>query len=260
MPRKRRPGILCKGKVKEDGKWRPCKRFAVHGAVVCDSHGARARQVKSKAALRAVAAEWTVDNLPSTCKADNAGEPCGRPVVPGTTVCEWCGGNTPQVRRRAIVRAELLEWGLTDTVEDPGTILLRLVSQSSRRVALYADLLEQQYAKSGTGELTTTLPTQIGVLIGRKYSLNNEGRPVPVEEAIRGLVQLEMKERELCASFASKAIAAGLAERQVRNAERMGAMMADMLRAVLGDPALGLSAEQRAAIPGVIRARLSLVD
>lgn len=158
------------------------------------------------------------------------------------------------------MRAELLEWGLTDTVEDPGTILLRLVSQSSRRVALYADLLEQQYAKSGTGELTTTLPTQIGVLIGRKYSLNNEGRPVPVEEAIRGLVQLEMKERELCASFASKAIAAGLAERQVRNAERMGAMMADMLRAVLGDPALGLSAEQRAAIPGVIRARLSLVD
>jgi hypothetical protein len=39
-------------------------------------------------------------------------------------------------------------------------------------------------------------------------------------EAIRGLADLEAKERERCANFATKAIAAGLAERTVRIAER----------------------------------------
>ena len=39
-------------------------------------------------------------------------------------------------------------------------------------------------------------------------------------EAIRGLADLEAKERERCANFASKAVAAGLAERTVRIAER----------------------------------------
>jgi hypothetical protein len=38
-------------------------------------------------------------------------------------------------------------------------------------------------------------------------------------EAIRGLADLEAKERERCANFATKAIAAGLAERTVRVAE-----------------------------------------
>jgi hypothetical protein len=39
-------------------------------------------------------------------------------------------------------------------------------------------------------------------------------------EAIRGLADLEAKERERCADFASKAVAAGRAERTVRVAER----------------------------------------
>jgi hypothetical protein len=52
-------------------------------------------------------------------------------------------------------------------------------------------------------------------------------------EAIRGLADLEAKERERCANFASKAVAAGLAERTVRIAERQGQLMVEMVQAVL---------------------------
>jgi hypothetical protein len=52
-------------------------------------------------------------------------------------------------------------------------------------------------------------------------------------EAIRGLADLEAKERERCANFATKAIAAGLAERTVRVAERQGQLMVEMVQAAL---------------------------
>ena len=52
-------------------------------------------------------------------------------------------------------------------------------------------------------------------------------------EAIRGLADLEAKEQERCANFATKAIAAGLAERTVRVAERQGQLIVEMVQAAL---------------------------
>lgn len=187
------------------------------------------------------------------------GLPCGQSAIAGGTVCiRYHGGSARQVAVKAAVRYEVSQWVAGDTTEDPGEVLLRLVTQSSRRAALYASLLEEQYERAAAGEETTTLDSRIGVLIGRKFSLNKEGRPVPVEEAIRGLVDLEMRERELCGSFATKAIAAGLAERSVRLAEKQGALIADVLRSVLTDPALGLSDAQRVAVPALIRSHLAI--
>jgi hypothetical protein len=55
---------------------------------------------------------------------------------------------------------------------------------------------------------------------GRQHLRRCEERRVYVtSEAVRGLADLEAKERERCANFATKAIAAGLAERTVRVAE-----------------------------------------
>jgi hypothetical protein len=138
-------------------------------------------------------------------------------------------------------------------------VLLRLVSQAANRAEYLAGLLEEQMQRVEQGESTTTLPARLAVFVGRTFALNRNGEPVPVAEAIRALVQLEAEERERCASFAAKAIAAGLAERQVRLAERTGAMMAEVLQAVLGDSQLGLSESQQAAIPGLLRAHLSIV-
>jgi hypothetical protein len=69
-------------------------------------------------------------------------------------------------------------------------------------------------------------------------------------------VRLEAEERDRLARFCGIAINAGLIERLVVADEKRAAQLADMLRAVLGDPDLRLSVEQQAAFPGVIRRHL----
>lgn len=143
----------------------------------------------------------------------------------GATICFTHGGSAPQIQRKALVRATLHEWGLADEHVDPGETLLRLVSQSARRAAFYSDLLRQAYeAEDQSGPKDPfQLPRGVGALIGAKFTADRDGTLVPTEEVIRGLVGLETRERKLCADFATKAIAAGLAERQVRLAEAQGA-------------------------------------
>lgn len=198
---------------------------------------------------------------PNPMCTGNGGQ-CGHSAIDGGTVCWDHGGAAPQVAAKAAVRAAAAEWGPTDTKEDPGDVLLRLVAQSARRVALYADLLQEQYERAAAGDIygdDLGLPSNVRALIGHKFALSKAGDPVPIEEAIRGLVELEGIERDRCAGFAAKAIAAGLAERQVRLAEKQGEMMAEVLRAVLADTRLGLSPGQCAAVPGLVREHLALL-
>jgi hypothetical protein len=54
-----------------------------------------------------------------------------------------------------------------------------------------------------------------------------------IGEAIRGLADLEARERERFANFASKLSHAGLAERTARIAERQGQLMVEMVQAAL---------------------------
>ena len=67
-------------------------------------------------------------------------------------------------------------------------------------------------------------------------------------EAIRGLADLKAKER--CATFAGKAVAAGLAERTVRVAERQGQLMVEMVQAALRE--VELSPEQASAFKAAL--------
>jgi len=175
-----------------------------------------------------------------------AGTPCKRPPIAGALVCRVHGGAAPQVKAKAAVRAEVMRWGLGDAHIDPGEVLLRLVSQSAVRAERYAAELDEHVAESNTLR---------EALVAQAY-----GEFGPVGEYIRGLATLEAQERDRCANFAAKAIAAGLAERQVRLAERQGALIAEVLRSVMADEALGLSEEQRHAMPGVIRRHLAVAS
>lgn len=179
-----------------------------------------------------------------------AGSPCKLDAVKGALVCHKHGGAAPQVRAMAAVRAEAMRWGLGDTHVDPGEVLLRLVSQSAARAERYAAELEQLVEES---------PTLREALVGESWVATDAGS-YKAGEYIRGLAQLEAAERDRCAGFAAKAIAAGLAERQVRLAERQGALIADLLRAVMNDPELGLTEEQRKAMPHVARRHLAIAS
>lgn len=178
-----------------------------------------------------------------TGRAKKTGERCRRDPVKGAKVCMAHGGNAPQVKAKAAVRAEVMAWGLGDATIDPGETLLRLVSQSAARAQRYAAELEALVGESET--LREALVAQAFGEFG------------PTGEYVRGLATIEAQERDRCATFAAKAVAAGLAERTVRLAERQGEMIVKVLSAVFED--LDLSEAQREAAPDVIRRHLALV-
>lgn len=178
-----------------------------------------------------------------------AGKACGRHAVIGATVCAVHGGSAPQVKAKAAVRAEVLAWGLGDAVDDPGEVLLRLVTQSRMRVQQLSAEIERKVAELDGLSLES-------ILVGDTLVPGEFGE-TKVGEYIRGLVQLEAQERDRLANFCAKAIAAGLAERTVRMAERQGEMLAAVLMAVIGSTILGLNETQRKVFPDVVRAELA---
>jgi hypothetical protein len=201
----------------------------------------------------------------------------------GGMVCHAHGGKAPQVRAKADVRAELENWGLTDELVNPDETLLKLVSQSARRVNLYAALLQdafdaaerlRQAHEAGEllvdGDEATSKSLEqaqmdldrifttggVGALIGYRYgAAGKEGYIYRVGEDLRGLADLEMKERELCAKFSSKAIAAGIAERQVRLAERQEDLAVAMLRAALNELDLPPQRAQEVMAKALVKAK-----
>lgn len=152
------------------------------------------------------------------CKANKVnGDPCPNWAMKGGMVCHAHGGKAPQVKARADVRYELENWGLTDELVNPDETLLKLVSQSARRVDRYSAEIEAEVEKhDGSLQQALLENTMFG-------------------EQIRKMVKLEAEERDRCANFATKAIKAGIAERQVRLAERQEDLAVAMLRAALAE-------------------------
>lgn len=192
---------------------------------------------------------------------------CDNHALTGATVCWSHGGRTRQVRTKAAIRAEVMNWGLGDSKVDPGEVLLRLVSQSSARAELYSTLLagafdaaeriqagleaekllvadepdrtdddrpEAPEVQTARADLYRIFNTGgVAALIGSTYADTKDGRIYATGDMIRGLTKLEAEERDRCAGFATKAIAAGLAERQVRLAEKQVAIALGALDAAL---------------------------
>lgn len=77
--------------------------------------------------------------------------------------------------------------------------------------------------------------------------------------AVNVWLDLYHRERAHLVKVCAAAMSHGIAERQVRLAEQQGSLLADVLRAFLGDPELGLTEAQRKQAPGVIRRHLAMV-
>jgi hypothetical protein len=97
----------------------------------------------------------------------------------------------------------------------------------------------------------------VAALVGNTYGAAKDVGVYVTGEAIRGLADLEAKERERCANFASKAVAAGLGERMVRVAEQQGALIAQVIRAVLDR--IDLTPAQRELAAQAVREELIAV-
>jgi hypothetical protein len=172
--------------------------------------------------------------------------------IPGSWRCRPITATTPSSVFLA-VRAELVEWGVGDAVDDPGETLLRPVTQSLKQADLYAHLLQEAFeaaerlkqahdagaqSDAPDNELADTAETArrdldrlfntggVAALVGNTYGAAKDVGIYVTGEAIRGLADLEAKERERCAHVASKSVGAGLDERMVRLAERQGELLA----------------------------------
>lgn len=168
--------------------------------------------------------------------------PCSRSPIVGGTVCEAHGGKAGHVRRRAEAVAEVMRFGLGGPDVDPGVALLRLVSGSSSLVQGYATQIEQVVDQCG-GDVKEALTGEVWVS-------DESGGSHKSGEYIRALARLYNDERDRLANFAGKAVAAGLAQRQVELQEQQGALMAAVFRMAAGR--LGLSEEQMSRLPGVL--------
>jgi hypothetical protein len=166
------------------------------------------------------------------------GTACQSPAIKGANVCRKHGGAAPAVKARAAIRAELINWRLSDVADDPGEVLLRLVTQSRRRAEAYALELERVAALS---------ENLSDALIGDSLITGADGTVHKAGEYLRGIVELEAAERDRCYNFAVKAVAAGLAERQVRVAEAQAVQVAQLIRHLVSSPELGLTPVQREA-------------
>ena len=194
-------------------------------------------------------------------RRNKAGDPCGAQAIAGTDACiRHAGVPTEQHKARGQVVVELSKWGISDRTLDPGVTLLQLMTQSFRRAELYGELLEEAYAAAerlaqydtaALGDLPPSVDSHadrdralqdlervfttggVSALIGHQYAADKDGGVFATGEAIRGLVTLEAQERDRAAGMAAKAVAAGLATRQVELAERQGQLVADVIRGVL---------------------------
>jgi hypothetical protein len=54
------------------------------------------------------------------CKAisKQTGKQCKRKAIPGGEVCRYHGGSARQVKVKAAIRAEVMNWGLRDSIVD----------------------------------------------------------------------------------------------------------------------------------------------
>ena len=173
------------------------------------------------------------------------GHPCKAIAVKGTNplACRrHAGKKLAVIRAEVAVREEVLAWGLGDTKTDPGELLLRLVTQAAIRADAYSRELARVVAEKD-GDLEKALT-------GDSYTVGSgeDATPVKTGEYIRAITQLESQERDRAANFATKAVAAGLAERQVRMAERQAEMAAAFVNAVLDELGVGGTPQAHAAI------------
>jgi hypothetical protein len=149
-------------------------------------------------------------------------------------------------------------WGFDAPTVDPVEAMLKLVSQSAMRVQIYATEI-QEFIQHHHGRGVAVRDALVGQTWITVENDDGEQESVRSGEFLRGIVQLEMQERRLCADLCKTAIGAGLAERQVRAAESHGALWAQVLRNIMGDARLGLSDAQRDIMPDVIRAHIAAV-
>lgn len=188
------------------------------------------------------------------CTATNRqGDRCGRAAIEGGHVCNRHGGGSPKVREAAQRRLQFVEarrqvetLGLPRDV-GPAEALLEEVRRTAGHVSWLADRVRSLDPDALVWGVT-------GATSGRMA----QGAVDYIEESAKPSIwwDLYSQERRHLVAVCAAALKAGVQERMVRLAEAQGQMLAEVIRGVLDDPALGLDSTRRAAADAVVHRHL----
>ena len=177
------------------------------------------------------------------CRAHNrAGGPCNRWPKKGTPVCWKHGGATPQVRAAAEARqaeAEVLAAVQTFGVRrdiSPGEALIEDVQWTAGHV----EWLRGQVQALEADQLTWGVSKETDQQSGQ----GRAGKDTVREARLNAIVELYERERKHLVDVSTATLRAGVEVKRLEMAQQWGQTYASMMRAVLGDPQLGLTAEQ----------------
>jgi hypothetical protein len=195
-----------------------------------------------------------MDLKPKCSGKRSNGEPCTKWPMKGQRVCNTHGGSSPQAkaaaeRRLQMVGAEqaVATFGLPREI-DPRDALLEEIYRTAGAV----DWLHQQVVKLEAEQITWGKAEEV-----EKQAGEFPGVDVTYKAAVNVWVELWQNERKHLVNVSKAAIAAGLEERKVRLAEQQGAMLASVIKNILGD--LDLTPEQQSLVGQVVPRHLRAV-
>lgn len=188
----------------------------------------------------------------SRCTAKTKRGPCKAWPVQGATVCVTHGGAAPQVKRAAGKRLAVAEWtksfGAPAEDADPSQTVLDEIRWSAGHVAWLRERVQEVEPEV----LVWGVDTEV-----TKGSGEFPGIDITQAAKTNAWVVMYGQERDRLTRMCEVAHRMGIAARHVELAERVGSLMADLLRGVLGD--LGLSEEQQQIASVAVPRHLQLI-
>lgn len=200
--------------------------------------------------------EFTPDGKNRRCQRRSKsrdGAQCGAVALRGQDVCHYHGGASPQAKAKAQERlteekARQLVATYGRKVETTATeALLDEVQWTAGHVAWLRDRV-QEIESVATVEGTDSEHPLVWGKTKEKQGGEDWGQTA---EAVPNVwLRLYQQERDHLVKVCSAAIKAGIEERRIQLAEQQGALVAQAIRAILGD--LQLTPEQQARVPEVV--------
>ena len=175
-------------------------------------------------------------------KSDGSGKRCSNPAGAGTDhlgwgKCKWHGGNSPALK----VAAQR---------EEAGELIRTLRAGQPMEIDPDQALLGEVHRTAGVVQF-------LEQLIGEQVQVQDILYITEEGYKPRAWHEMWLKERAHLAKVAKMTLEAGVQERAIKLAEEQGALLANVIKAILGD--LELTPAQRAQAPEIVHRHLMAV-
>lgn len=185
----------------------------------------------------------------ATCRD---GSPCTNRPMRGGERCRMHGGAAPQVRAAAGRRLAAAEWSRSFGVQAESGDPAETVLDEIRWAAGHVTWLRERVQETEPGALVWGVESEVDKGAGEFPGIDTTSSAKPSV-----WVRLYGEERDRLLRMCKIAHDMGIAERHVQLAERVGGLMANLLRGVLGE--LNLSEEQREVASAAVPRHLRLI-